>query len=190
MDRKACIAYISHTFHVQPDYPFEGDFSSAVFRCPENRRWFALLMEVSPDRLGLKGTEPVLILNIKTDPLLIGSLLKQEGFLPAYHMNKAHWITMLPQTAPEEMLRPLLAMSHALVSPSGKASKSDSTGQKSLRSRGYPCYSGYTKANTPPAVRKCFAHGPFLGVRAFYFRQNGKEIQNDPHRQRQSHHQR
>lgn len=136
MDRKACIAYISHTFHVQPDYPFEGDFSSAVFRCPENRRWFALLMEVSPDRLGLKGTEPVLILNIKTDPLLIGSLLKQEGFLPAYHMNKAHWITILPQTTPEEMLRPLLAMSHALVSPSGKASKSDSTGQKKLAQQG------------------------------------------------------
>ena len=43
---------------------------------------------------------------------------------------------MLPQTAPEEMFRPLLAMSHALVSPSGKASKSDSAGQKKLAQQG------------------------------------------------------
>ena len=116
MDRKACIAYISHTFHVQPDYPFEGDFSSAVFRCPENRRWFALLMEVSPDRLGLKGTEPVLILNIKTDPLLIGSLLKQEGFLPAYHMNKTHWNSVRAQgSVPDDLLRNLLDEAYRLV---------------------------------------------------------------------------
>ena len=47
-----------------------------------------LLMEVGRGKLGLPGEGVVEILNVKCDPMLAGALRAQEGFHPAYHMNK------------------------------------------------------------------------------------------------------
>ena len=35
------------------------------------------------------------VINLKNLPEMIGSLRKESGILPAYHMNKEHWITLL-----------------------------------------------------------------------------------------------
>ena len=51
-------------------------------------------MEVGRDKFGLSGDGEVDILNVKSDPMLIGSYRTQEGFLPAYHMNKENWIAV------------------------------------------------------------------------------------------------
>ena len=32
--------------------------------------------------------------NVKSDPLLIGSLRGQDGYFPAYHMNKEKWLSI------------------------------------------------------------------------------------------------
>ncbi|MFR7743511.1 MAG: MmcQ/YjbR family DNA-binding protein [Acutalibacteraceae bacterium] len=53
----------------------------------------ALVMEVPQDKLGLAGTEKLDIVNFKCDPILISSLRGETGIFPAYHMNKASWIT-------------------------------------------------------------------------------------------------
>ena len=34
------------------------------------------------------------VLNVKSDPLLIGSLRGQDGYFPAYHMNKEKWLSI------------------------------------------------------------------------------------------------
>lgn len=52
-------------------------------------------MEVGRDKLGLPGDGEVDILNVKSDPMLIGSYRTQKGFFPAYHMNKENWISIL-----------------------------------------------------------------------------------------------
>ena len=63
-----------------------------VFR--GTQKWFGLLMSVSPQSLRISGDARIDILNVKCDPLLIGSLRLKPGFFPAYHMNKRHWITI------------------------------------------------------------------------------------------------
>lgn len=110
-----CAAYIKTTFGVEPDCPFEGDFSSAVFRHRENKKWFALYMQVSGKLVGLPEELQVDILNVKCDPLLCASLSHQPGFRPAYHMNKTHWLTILLSHAPADTIRTLLAMSFDLT---------------------------------------------------------------------------
>ena len=35
------------------------------------------------------------LLNVKCDPVLIGSLLLKDGFFPAYHMSKDNWVSIL-----------------------------------------------------------------------------------------------
>lgn len=82
-----------------------------VFRHPGNRKWFALMMEVPGEKLGLPERGMLDILNLKCDPVLIASLRGAPGLLPAYHMNKENWITaVLDSGAPDAQIRTLLAM--------------------------------------------------------------------------------
>ena len=49
---------------------------------------------------------------MKSDPILIGSLRREFGIFPAYHMNKANWITVtLDGSVPDETIKMLLDMS-------------------------------------------------------------------------------
>lgn len=100
---------------VEPDYPFSDD-ASAVLRHPENRKWFALVMRVPKSKFGIKSDNAVDILNLKSDPILIGSLRLKDGFFPAYHMNKEKWITIfLDGTVPKNEICDLLDLSYDLT---------------------------------------------------------------------------
>ena len=70
------------------------------------------------DRLGLAGAEPLDIVNFKCDPILISSLRGETGIFPAYHMNKASWITAaLDGSVPAETIELLLDVSYELTKP-------------------------------------------------------------------------
>lgn len=66
--------------------------------------------------MGLSDEGMLDILNLKCDPLLIGSLRTAPGFFPAYHMNKESWITLaLDGSVPEDQIKALLDMSYELT---------------------------------------------------------------------------
>ncbi|MGC2871968.1 MmcQ/YjbR family DNA-binding protein [Ihubacter sp. mB4P-1] len=47
---------------------------------------------------------------------MIFSLLGQDGFFPAYHMNKQHWISIaLSGAVPESEIRVLLSASYEMT---------------------------------------------------------------------------
>ena len=90
------VAYIKDQFGSDPEFLWAKTPNNAAFRCQGNKKWFAaLLLEMPKKTLGLSGTGRVDILNLKCDPLMIGSLLDGERYLPGYHMNKEHWISLL-----------------------------------------------------------------------------------------------
>ena len=60
-----------------------------------SKKWFALVADISYEKLNIKKDGIVDIINLKNIPEMIGSLRKEKGILPAYHMNKEHWITVL-----------------------------------------------------------------------------------------------
>lgn len=47
------------------------------------------------EKLSINKDGMVNIINLKNIPEMLGGLRKDEGILPAYHMNKEHWITIL-----------------------------------------------------------------------------------------------
>ena len=66
--------------------------------------------------MGLPGDAMTEILDLKCGPAMIGSLLDGQRYLPAYHMNKEHWITvLLDGSIPEEELFPLIELSYQLA---------------------------------------------------------------------------
>lgn len=108
--------YAANTYGVEPDYPFSTAPTYAVLRHLSNRKWFALIGDVRRDRLGLSGEGKVDIINVKCDPILSGSLLMQEGYYPAYHMNHESWITiLLDGTVPLEEICQFLDLSYKLT---------------------------------------------------------------------------
>ncbi|SMB81805.1 Uncharacterized protein conserved in bacteria [Pasteurella testudinis DSM 23072] len=81
-----------------------------------DRKWFAVLLPVSADKLGLAGKEILQVLNLKARPELVGSLRSMKGVLPAYHMNKEHWISVLLESGlSDELILGLVDDSHALT---------------------------------------------------------------------------
>ncbi len=116
MERTELEKYIIETYPAEMDHPWMKYPGNEVFRHSANGKWFALVMDVDKRKLGLaeEGTLPVV--NVKCDPILIGSLLTQAGFFPAYHMNKDHWITIaLDGSAEEEKIKLLLDRSFHLT---------------------------------------------------------------------------
>ena len=71
--------YVRKTYGVTPDYPFSTAPDYPVLRHLDSRKWFALLMDVPRDRLGLSGEDRVDVLNLKCSPAMATSLRMQEG---------------------------------------------------------------------------------------------------------------
>ncbi len=114
--RDEIFAFCLDAYGVKPDYPFDSE-EPPVLRHPRTKKWFAILMRVLPEKLGLKGTDPLPIMNVKCDAETLATLLGSEGFFPAYHMNKSHWLTiLLDGTVPLDFILPLVEMSFDLVS--------------------------------------------------------------------------
>ena len=94
--REKFFDYIQKKYKTEPEYPWAKYDSNAVFRHGDNKKWFALVMSVEKNKLGLSGNEYVDVINLKIDDMMFRDiLLHEDGILPAYHMSKAHWITVL-----------------------------------------------------------------------------------------------
>lgn len=116
VDRSFLDKHIYDTYGIKADYPWSNYPTYSVYRHKENGKWFAVAMELSKDKVGLSGNDRINILNVKCDFMLIGNLLEQKGFFPAYHMNKSNWISVaLDGSVESNMLKWLLNMSYDLT---------------------------------------------------------------------------
>ena len=119
MDRERVFVWIKKKYGIEPDYPWNDD--NAVLRHPENRKWFAVVLRVGRDKLGLPGEGLADVINVKCEPILIGSLRTQPGFHPAYHMNKDQWISIrLDGSVPEDQMKNLIGLSYDMTMPKKK----------------------------------------------------------------------
>ena len=94
MKRAELESFIMETYNAETDYPWLKYPNYEVFRHCNNRKWFALIMDVPKNKLGLQGEEMLKVVDFKCDPILIGTLREEPGFFPAYHMSKDSWITV------------------------------------------------------------------------------------------------
>lgn len=113
MNRDDLEQFINENYNAESNYPWLKYPNYEVFRHSNNRKWFALIMDIPKNKLGVPGTDIIDVVNFKCDPLLIGSLLKEAGFFPAYHMNKESWITVaLDKSVNDDTIKMLLGMSY------------------------------------------------------------------------------
>lgn len=116
MTRENLIAYVADQFSVEPDYPWGGLEEGYVFRHGDNRKWFGVGLTVPYRRMGIARDGAADIVNVKCGPLLQGAYLSHSGIMPAYHMNKTHWLTiLLDGTAEDVVIHELLDVSYELT---------------------------------------------------------------------------
>ena len=116
MDRTELKNYIMEFYNAEPDFPWINYPDYEVFRHSNNQKWFALIMDIPKAKLGLTDEGIISIVNLKCDPIIIGNLRSENGFFPAYHMNKNNWITVaLDGSAADDKIKMLLDMSFELT---------------------------------------------------------------------------
>ncbi|MEY8332104.1 MmcQ/YjbR family DNA-binding protein [Lachnospiraceae bacterium 47-T17] len=127
MTRQQLFQWMKRRYGVEPDYPWADE--NAVLRHRDNNKWFALVMEVGREKLGMDGDGTAEIINLKCQPALIGSLRERDGFYPAYHMNKDQWLSVrLDGSVADDELKSLIDLSFELTQK--KQKKGNHSAQK------------------------------------------------------------
>lgn len=122
MNRKTLFSFVESVYGSRPEYLWKSSPEAAVLRHKENRKWFAIVMRVPACKIGLEGSKSVDIVNVKCDPLMVGSLLMCSGIFPAYHMNKENWISiLLGSSSDEEQIISLIENSYEITLNKAKA---------------------------------------------------------------------
>lgn len=115
MDREEIFEYVKKQYGTIPEYLWSSSPDSAVLR-HHNGKWYAVIMNVERSKLGLDGDDTVEIIDVKCDPEMTGMIIQTYGFLPGYHMNNQHWITiLLDGIVGESKILDFLDMSYDLI---------------------------------------------------------------------------
>ena len=116
--RDEILCWAAEQYGTEPERLWAAYPDYEVLRRADSGKWYALIADVPRAKLGLDGEGRVDILNVKCDSRMIGSLLSEPGFRPAYHMSRGNWVTiLLDGTVKPEQIFPLLEMSYGLVAP-------------------------------------------------------------------------
>ena len=105
--KEEIIKYCLTLENTYKDCPFSDDFESVTMKHCKNKKWFALLMNVNNK----------LYLNVKTDPNYSDILRNAYDYIiPAYHMNKEHWNTIIiDEKVDEDLVKELIEQSYQLT---------------------------------------------------------------------------
>lgn len=86
LNKEDIIEYCLELPNTYEDNPFPDDDFSVTIKHTSNNKWFALIMKVKEK----------LYLNVKTNPDYSDILRNTYAYIiPAYHMNKEHWNTII-----------------------------------------------------------------------------------------------
>lgn len=95
LTREDIFKHVKENYGTLPDYPFKKFPNYAVLRHGSNGKWYGLVMNVRPEKVGLNGNGEIDILNLKLPSELNDILRNGSSILPGYHMDKEHWISLV-----------------------------------------------------------------------------------------------
>ena len=108
--------YIREKFSDEPEFLWEKYPNFAVFRRKDNRKWYAVIMNLPKNKLGLDGADEIEILNLRVKPEELDKIFDGEKYFRGYHMNKKSWLTIrLDDTLSFEEISARLEKSYQLA---------------------------------------------------------------------------
>ena len=89
----AIVAALAAEYGDKLEFLWQKFPNNAIIRRADNRKWYALLVRISASKVGLPGDHLTDVLVVRADAATITAKLKAHTALPAYHMNKQHWLS-------------------------------------------------------------------------------------------------
>lgn len=115
MNKNSLIEYISGEYGEKEEFPFEKYPDISVFRHKDNKKWFAIFLDIPANKLGIKEKRNIWTVGLKCESIFRDSFLKEKGVYLSYHMNKNHWVTVDIEAVDEEFLKTLVDISFQLT---------------------------------------------------------------------------
>ena len=76
MTREELFQWVKREYGTEAEYPWKD--SNAVLRRADNDKWYGVILSVAGSKLGLEDDNIIDVINLKSDPMLIGSLRGSE----------------------------------------------------------------------------------------------------------------
>ena len=92
-EAKKVIEHIRKKYGDELEFLWEKFPENAICRRKDTKKWYVAFIRLPKNKLSLDGTEKVDILDVRSDE--VEKLIDNKTILPAYHMNKKNWITIL-----------------------------------------------------------------------------------------------
>ena len=92
---KKILQHAAEQYGDEPEYLWQDSPEYAVLRRKDNRKWYALLMNIPKKYLKLGGDETVEVVDLRFDVDELPQKVDNVRYFRGYHMNKKHWITIL-----------------------------------------------------------------------------------------------
>lgn len=93
---KDIIAHLIDAYNAKPEFLWEKYPGFCIFRNDRNRKWFALITQITARQLGLDRDGDVEVLGLRFDRHeALDFVSANKNFFPAYHMNKNNWYSIL-----------------------------------------------------------------------------------------------
>ncbi len=114
--RQSVYDFAFESYGTRPEYLWQRYPSFGVLRCSKNKKWYGVIMNIQKSKLGLKQSGSIDVINVKTEPMMVGTLIMEKGFFPAYHMAKGSWVTVaLDGSVSKELVFDMLRHSYELI---------------------------------------------------------------------------
>ncbi len=88
------INYIKKKYNDELEFLWEKFDDNAIWRNKQNNKWYALLLTVSKNKLGIESGDIIEIIDLRYQKEKIEEIIDNKNIFPGYHMNKKSWITI------------------------------------------------------------------------------------------------
>lgn len=88
------IDYAKEKYQDDLEFLWEKFPEYAVLRRKDNQKWYAVLMIVPKNKIGLSGDEKIEIIDLRANSEEIQNLVDGEKCFGGYHMNKKSWLSI------------------------------------------------------------------------------------------------
>lgn len=92
---KQVIEFARKEYGDEPEYLWEKFPDNAVLRRKDTSKWYAAILTVKKEKLGLEGSEKVEVIDLRMNPQEQALLIDNKTYFAGYHMNKKHWLTIV-----------------------------------------------------------------------------------------------
>lgn len=114
--KEQLLEYASEVYDKAPETPFKKLPTYYVMKTSRKNKWYAVFIDITYDKLGVKCKDTIHIVNVKNHPEKIKNLIDYKQFFPAYHMNKKYWITVvLNKSTDVGLLKSLIDESYSII---------------------------------------------------------------------------